>query len=101
MSFTAFTPVQVLKMIGKADTKRDQQHGGGVAETEPEQEQRRIGDAGDRRADADQRQEDVLGAARAPHRDADRDARDGREREAGAEPDQRVERVMRQDAVRR
>ena len=34
----------------------DQQHGGDVAEPEPQQEQRRIGEAGDRRADADQRQ---------------------------------------------
>ena len=62
-------------MIGKADTKPTSSTADRVAEPEPEQEQRRIGDAGDRRADAHQRQEDILGAARAAHRDADRDAR--------------------------
>ena len=47
----------------------------------------------------DQRQEDVLGPPRAPHRDADRHADDGGEREIRpSRRRQRVEHVMRQDA---
>ena len=85
-------------MIGKAETKPTSSTVGDIAEPEPEQEQRRIGDAGDRRADADQRQEDVLGPPRAAHGDADRDADDRGEREAGDEAQQRIEHVVRQDA---
>ena len=86
-------------MIGKAETKATSRTADHVAEAEPEQEQRRVGEAGDRRADADQRQEDVLRAARASHGKADRDAGDGRERKPGEQPDQRVEHMVRQDAV--
>src|SRR5262249_22640401 len=77
------------------------QHRRLVAEPEPEQEQRSIGEPGDRCADADQREEDVLRAPRAPHGEADRHAGHGRKREAGREPQQRVEHGGRQDAVRR
>ena len=76
----------------------DQQDRGGVAEVEPEHEQRRIGDAGDRRPDADQRQRVVLDAARAPHENAERDADHCGEREAGGEAPQRLGDVQRQDA---
>ena len=38
ISFTALTPVQLLKMIGKADTKPTSSTAGNIAEAEPEQE---------------------------------------------------------------
>jgi len=65
ISFTAFTPVQVLNTMGKAATKPTNR----TVDLLPSPNQSRtagVGDAGDRRADADQRQEDVLGPARAP-----------------------------------
>ena len=85
-------------MIGKGGHEADQQHGRDVAEAEPQQEQRRIGDARDRRAHADERQQHILGEARAAHGDADHDAGQGGQREAGNQPQQRVERMMRQHA---
>ncbi|HYW61120.1 MAG TPA: hypothetical protein VE909_11375 [Xanthobacteraceae bacterium] len=95
---TAFTPVQVLKMIGKCRHEADQQHGRDIAEAEPQQKQRRIRDAGDRRADAHERKEDVLGAARAAHDDSDRHARKCRDGKAGEQAHQRVECVVRQNS---
>ena len=76
----------------------DQQHGGDVAEAEPQQEQRRIGEAGDRRADAHQRQQNVLGPPRAAHQHADGDAENGGEREAREQAEHGLDGVMRQDA---
>ncbi len=67
----------------KSGDESDQQHGGLVAEPEPEQEQRRIGEARDRRADAHQREEDVFRPARAPHGQPDRHAGHRGKREAG------------------
>ena len=76
----------------------DQQHGGEIAEPEPEQEQRRIGEAGDRRADAHQRQENILGPPRASHQHADGHAEHAGERKAGEQADHGLDGVMRQDA---
>ena len=85
----------------KRRDEADEQHGGFVAEPEPKEKQRRIGEAGDGRADADQRQENIFGGARAAHRNADRDARKRCEREAGTKADHGIERMMGQDAVQR
>ena len=52
-----------------------------VAKVEPKHEQRRVRDPRDRRADAHERQKNVFREARAPHRDAERDADDRRQRE--------------------
>ena len=85
-------------MIGKHRHEGDQQHGGEFAGAEPEQEQRRISEAGYRRQHADQRQEDVLRQPRASHQHADGEAEDGRERKAGEQADDGIQRVVRQDA---
>ena len=88
-------------MIGKHDDEADQQDGRHVAEAEPQQEQRRIGEAGDRRDDADQRQADVFRPARAAHQDADADAeRRAASAKPGEQTEQRLDGVVRQDAVR-
>ena len=76
----------------------DQQHGRQVAETEPQQEQRRIGEPRDRRPDADQRQENVFGKSPPAHGDAERDAGDRGEREAARQAQDGVEGVVRKNA---
>ena len=55
---------------GERRNEADEQHGRDVAEAEPEQEQRRVGEARNRSADADERQADILSTARAPHQHA-------------------------------
>ncbi len=45
------------------------------------------------------RQQDILGAARAAHQDTDRNADHGGERKAGDEPHQRIECMVRQCAI--
>ena len=88
-------------MIGNVETNATRAIGRDIAGPEPQQKQRRISEARDRRADADQRQQDIFGAPRAAHQDADGHADQGREREAGRQPRQRIERVMRQHAADR
>ena len=82
----------------KRRDEADDQDRGEIAEPEPQHDQRRIGDAGDRRADRHQRQEIILGALRAAHGDADGDADHAGEREAREQPQQRFGDVMRQNA---
>ena len=75
---------------GKGGDEPDQENRRDIAEAEPEQEKRRIGDTRDRRAHAHERQSQVLGEARPAHRDADGDAGDGGEREAGDQTQDRI-----------
>ena len=79
----------------------DQQHRRHIAEPEPEQEQRRIGEARNRRADADQRHENIFGPSRAAHDHADCDADQRRNGKADQQADERIEHVMRQNSHQR
>jgi len=79
----------------------DQRHRRYIARPEPQQKQRCVGEARNRRADADQRQQNVLGASRAAHHDADSDAEHRRQREAGDETHDRIESMMRQHTADR
>ena len=86
-------------MIGKNRDECDQHDRRNVAGTEPQQEQWRVGETRDRRTDAHERQQDIFGASRPPHKDADRHSGQRRERETGGETNERVQGVMRQNAI--
>src|SRR5207342_1532587 len=86
---------------GKRGNEAYQQDGREVAEPEPEQEQRRIGEAGYGGADRYERQKNILGTARAAHQHADGDADDGGERKTGEQANDCFDGVMREDARNR
>src|SRR4030095_9851103 len=58
----------------KSGSKCDEQHGWKISEAEPEDEKRRISQSWNRIADADQRQEKILGQAIAADDDAETDS---------------------------
>ncbi|MBI2291529.1 MAG: hypothetical protein HYU73_14590 [Betaproteobacteria bacterium] len=76
---TAFTPVQLFMMMGKAETKATSR----TAEKFPRPNY--------------QRQEDILGPARPPHGDSDRNTHHRGQHKPGQEAGHRLHCVVRQD----
>src|ERR1043165_2220512 len=74
ISFTAFTPVQLLKMTGKADTKPTSSTAEKPPRPHPEQEQRRVAGPGMGREERSEWHHRALGPPRAAHQHADGDA---------------------------
>src|SRR5262249_60562889 len=85
---------------GKSRGKAAQQHRREIAETEPDDEQRRIGESRDRVADAYDRQEEIFRQAVATHGNAYRDAGERTDEKAQDQARNRTRRVDRKNAVR-
>ena len=84
---------------GKSRGERDEKNGRKIPEAEPENEERRVSQAGNRIADAHERQKEILGPAVAAHDDPEPHSGEPGKKEREDQPEQRAEGMDRKNPV--